>query len=99
MGYISLVMDVSPQCDCFGFNDVPLVHNIGILAGMDPVAIDQACFDLVNRAEPLPGSVIENLGPGEDRFKGAHPGIEWHYQLEHAEKLGLGTRSYELVEI
>ncbi|MGE5398298.1 MAG: DUF362 domain-containing protein [Chitinophagales bacterium] len=98
-GYITFVTDISPECDCYGFNDKPIVQDIGILAGKDPVAIDQACIDLVNRAQPAQGSVIENLEQGKDKFEAVHPGIHWHYQLEHAEKLGLGSRQYNLVEV
>ena len=51
-------MNVSPDCDCWGFNDYPLVPDIGIAASFDPVALDQACADLVKAAPALPGSRI-----------------------------------------
>jgi uncharacterized Fe-S center protein len=66
---------------------------------MDPVALDQACCDLVNRADTVRGSVIENMGAGEDKFKGVHPRVDWRFQLDHAEKLGLGSRKYRLIEV
>lgn len=99
VGYVSFVMDISPQCDCYAFNDIPVVPDIGIMASMDPVALDQACIDLVNRSETVRGSVIEHLRAGDDKFKGVHANIDWVYQLEHAEKLGLGTREYTLVQV
>ncbi|MGE5404404.1 MAG: DUF362 domain-containing protein [Candidatus Saccharibacteria bacterium] len=99
VGYINFVVDVSPQCDCYGFNDIPVAPNLGILASRDPVAIDQACIDLVNQAPSVKGCVIEHLAPGEDKFKHVHPGMDWLPQLEHAEKLGLGSRKYKLIEV
>jgi uncharacterized Fe-S center protein len=69
------------------------------LAGTDPVALDQACADLVNRAPGLPGSQLKDLAPGSDKFKDIYPQIDWPLQLEYAEKLGVGTREYELVKV
>lgn len=98
--FISFISDVSPLCDCIGHSDVPIVPNIGILASNDPVAIDQACVDLVNAQTANPGSCLKtNTGPGEDKFKGLHPHVEWPLQLAYAEELGLGSRSYELVKL
>lgn len=99
VGYISFVMDISPQCDCYAFNDIPIAPDIGILASFDPVALDQACIDLVNRADVVRGSVIEHLKPGDDKFQSVHPAVNWAYQLEHAEKLGLGHRQYQIIEV
>lgn len=97
--FISFVNDISPNCDCNPFNDQPVVQDVGMLASTDPVALDQACVDLVNALPALPGSVIEGVGAGEDKFKAVYPGIDWKYQLEHAERIGLGTRSYSLVKL
>jgi uncharacterized Fe-S center protein len=66
----------------------------------DPVAIDQASADLVNNQMGLAGSVLKcNLAPGEDKFKGLYPDVDWEHQLEYAEKIGLGTRKYTLKKI
>ncbi len=97
--FINFVTQVSPACDCYGFNDFPIVGDIGILAGRDPVAIDQASADLVNKAPGLPGSQLQDLSPGVDKFKAIYPQIDWPIQLEYAEQLGLGTREYELVKV
>jgi uncharacterized Fe-S center protein len=97
--FINFVTQVSPACDCYGYNDFPIVGDIGILAGSDPVAIDQACVDLVNQAPGLPGSELKNLSPGVDKFKDIYPKIDWPIQMEYAEQLGLGTREYELVKV
>ena len=98
--YINIVADITPKCDCLPFNDYPIVRDIGILASKDPVAIDQASVDLVNNEEALPGSVLQcNKSKGEDKIKGLYPNIEWQYQLDYAEKLGLGTCDYELIKV
>lgn len=97
--FINFVTQVSPACDCYGFNDFPIVGDLGILASTDPVAIDQACADLVIQAPGLPGSQLKDLAPGSDKFKDIYPQIDWPVQLEYAEQLGLGTRAYELVKV
>ena len=100
--HISLVIDVSPHCDCHSENDVPLVPNVGMFASFDPVALDQACADAVVAQPALPGSMLFdeacacNKG---DHFKRSHPNSDWNVCLEHAEKLGLGRRAYKLVRI
>ena len=99
--HVSLVMDVSPNCDCHGENDVPIVPNVGMFASFDPVALDQACIDAVLAQPKMPNSVI---GSGEacqceDYFKAAHPDTDWEAALIHSEKIGLGSREYELVKI
>ncbi|MEE4359264.1 MAG: DUF362 domain-containing protein [Desulfococcaceae bacterium] len=98
--FINFITSVSPACDCYGYNDAPIVRDIGILASADPVAIDQASVDLVNREHALPGTCMErNLGPGEDKFKGIYPKVDWEIQLEYAQTLGLGSRKYSLEKI
>jgi len=97
-------MNVSPDCDCWGFNDYPMVPDLGIAASFDPVALDQACADLVKAAPALPGSRIcdDHKGSdmsGEDKFKKAHPETFWQAGLEHAVKIGLGNTSYELINV
>ncbi len=95
--FLNFVMDVSPACDCYPFNDAPIVRDIGIVASKDPVAIDQASVDLVNKEPGLEGtSLNKNLGAGEDKFKGIYPKIDWEIQLNYAEQIGLGSRKYEL---
>ncbi len=98
--FINFINHVSPACDCVPYNDTPIVRDIGVLASTDPVAIDQASVDLVNREPALPGSCLKiNTEPGADKFKGVYPNIKWELQLEYAEKLGLGSRDYELVKL
>jgi len=98
--FMNFITQVSPDCDCYSHADAPIVGDIGICAAIDPVALDQACADLVNAAPGSPDSSLKSgLEPGGDKFRGVHPGIDWEIQLEHAEKLGLGTRKYQLVRI
>lgn len=98
--FISFITQVSPACDCYGHADAPIVNDIGICAATDPVALDQACADLVNNAQGNSNSALQSgHEPGGDKFRGVYPHIDWTVQLEHAEKIGLGSRSYELVKI
>ena len=98
--HISLVMDVSPNCDCHAENDVPIVPDVGMFASFDPVALDMACADAVNRQPVIEGSVLSELEHcHHDHFTDTHPETNWKSALEHAEKLGLGSREYELITI
>ena len=102
--HMSLVIDVSPFCDCHGENDAPILPNIGMFASFDPVALDQACADACLKAEPIRNSLLgDNLAKCEcdhhDHFKNTTPESDWESQLVHGEKIGLGTRSYELITI
>ncbi|WP_319582817.1 DUF362 domain-containing protein [uncultured Pseudodesulfovibrio sp.] len=103
--HISLIVDVSPNCDCHGENDVPILPNLGMLASADALALDQACVDACMEATPLPGSQLaENLSQigfvdHHDHFTNSRPESEWKTCLEHAEKIGLGTREYELIVV
>ena len=103
--HISLVQDISPNCDCHGENDAPILPDIGMFASFDPVALDQACADACLAAAPLPNSQLgQNLAkPGwnchHDNFKDSNPNIEWKATLEQAEKIGMGTRRYTLKKV
>ena len=100
--HVSLVVDVSPNCDCHAENDVPIVSDVGMFASFDPVALDQACADAVMAQPAAPGSALVDAGCDgscADHFRAAHPDTDWEVCLEHAEKLGLGSRKYELIKI
>ena len=103
--WINMIMDVSPDCDCHGENDAPILPNLGMLASFDAVALDQACADLCLKADPLPNSQLTDrlsdphAHTHHDPFKDVHPNTSWRECLEHAEKIGLGTRKYELVRM
>ena len=101
--HISFVMDVSPDCDCWGCNDAPIVPNIGIAASFDPVALDKACADMVTAAAANTDSRL-NVSEhgklqGKDKFKLVHPNTDWRITLAHAEKIGLGSMEYELITV
>ncbi len=84
--YVNFLNHITPNCDCMSKKEESLVPDIGILASSDPVAIDQACFDLV-------------LKSGGDVFETAHPGVDGRVQLARAAELGLGAREYDLVQL
>ena len=103
--HISLVRDISPNCDCHGENDAPILPDVGIFASFDPVALDQVCVDACLHATPMPNSQLsDNLADPHwhhhhDNFLDSNPNVRWKETLEHAEKIGLGTREYELIKM
>ena len=103
--HISLIVDVSPYCDCHSENDAPILPNIGMFASFDPVALDQACADACLAAKPIENSLLgdnmkkEGFVDHHDHFKNSIPESEWKFQLSHGEKIGLGSRDYELITI
>ncbi len=96
--YFNFLMDITPECDCEPWSDVPIVKDLGILASWDPVAVDQASIDFVNREPGIPGTMLEELQPGADKFRSLN-GVDWSAQLAHGEKMGLGIREFEIIEI
>jgi len=117
--YINYAIDITWQCDCSGSSDVPFVSDIGILSSKDPVALDQACVDLVHKSYMNLNSVlgeINKFSPLERREwfsfipryddgdeinlnKDGIPSQHWEIQLKAGEKIGLGTRDYDLIPI
>ncbi len=85
--YINFLTHITKECDCIEKAQDKICDDIGLLASYDPVAIDQASIDLLN----------EKIG--EDVFSNLWPKNNYNIQIEHAEKLGLGTRKYQLIEI
>ena len=103
--HISLVIDVSPYCDCHGENDAAIVPNVGMFASFDPVALDVACADAVNAQPVLSNSQLsEALEKDQekhchDHFHSIFPDTNWESAIEHAVKIGIGNREYELVTV
>ncbi len=98
--FFNFCLQVTPLCDCAAAADAPIVKDIGILASQDPVAIDQAAVDLVNRAQGNRDlNRAGHLAPGEDKFRSLYPEIDWEIQLEYGEEMGLGSRTYELIPV
>ncbi|MHB9133907.1 MAG: DUF362 domain-containing protein [Armatimonadota bacterium] len=99
--YINMLMNITPLCDCWGFSTPPLVPDIGILAGEDIVAIEQASLDLIKAEHLIPGTVPDQFCPiGTDGhlFQRIH-GKDPYEQVRQVEAVGLGTSRYELAEI
>lgn len=103
--HISLILDVSPNCDCHPENDAPILPDIGMFASFDPLALDQACVDACLKQPPMPGSQLyDNMHKADfvdnhDHFVNSTPESEWRTCLEHGEKIGLGTREYEIIRV
>lgn len=97
--HISLICDVSPNCDCHAENDAPVVPNIGMLASFDPVALDKACADLVNNSTVLSNSCMEKVKSNKDIFTDIHDTTNWKSQIEYAKEIGLGNSEYDLITI
>ncbi len=98
--FINFITDVSPACDCYPSNDAPIVKNVGVVASIDPVALDQASVDLVNAEPALADTKLKkNVEAGGDKFKGLYPNVDWPIQLDYAAQMGLGSRAYELVRL
>ena len=87
--YVNVMNRLSIDCDCDGNPAEPDLHDIGILASADPVALDQACIDLVYARKDGDGASLVNRIESRN---GLHT-------LEHAEEIGLGSRAYQLVKI
>lgn len=98
--HISLVIDVSPYCDCHSENDVPIVPDVGMFASFDPVALDIACADAVNKQPITAGSILsEREHIHHDHFTNVTPETNWQVGIDSAVRMGLGSREYELIEI
>ena len=101
--HVSFIMNVSPDCDCWGQNDAAIVPDIGIAASFDPVALDIACADMVTAAAANTGTCLNvaqhGMLKGEDKFKMMHPRSNWKDTLVHAEKIGIGSMKYEIVNV
>ena len=99
--HIALIQDVSPNCDCHGENDAPTLPDIGMLCSFDPVALDQACVDLCNKTKPFEdsqlGEAIKANGETGNHFHDSNPRTDSESALAHGEKIGLGSRDYELI--
>ena len=101
--HISIVRDISPNCDCRPENDAPIVPDVGMFASFDPVALDVACADAVNRQPVLPHSQLGETAhcdhDDHDHFHAVHPDTDWRSGIVHAVKLGLGNEQYELITV
>ncbi len=85
--YMTFLTSITKNCDCVANDNEVCMDDIGVLASRDPVALDQASVDMVNKHY------------GKDFFSHSFPDIDYTIQLKHAEKIGLGSRKYELEEL
>jgi hypothetical protein len=94
IGFVNFLVDISPDCDCWEYSDASIVPNIGILASLDPVALDQASLDLVNEAVGISPDL--KADGKKNKFESLH-GVSGERLLEYAQEVGLGSRSYEII--
>lgn len=87
--FISIMCNMSVDCDCCAVAEDPCMKDIGILASKDPVALDQACIDLVYSSDD----------PGKDHFIERVESRNGIHTIEAAEKVGVGSRKYELIKV
>jgi len=104
--HINIIIDVSPECDCWNYNDAPIVPNIGMAASFDPVALDCACSALVNGTAVLNNDNTltqryskEICMHDKDHWDLMHPDTDWKSCVIHAEKMGIGSMEYELIKL
>jgi len=98
LGYVTLLVDLTPGSDDVDWSDAAVAADIGLLASRDPVAIDQAAVDLFQAAPGVPGTRLSDPGT-KDKLRDLYPGVDWEHALRYAERIGLGTRDYELMII
>ena len=89
MAFINIMCNMSVDCDCCAVAEDPCMKDIGILASLDPIAIDQACIDLVNKSDD----------PGKEHFLERVNSRNGVHTIEAAAQLGFGNREYELIEV
>ena len=103
--HISLVIDVSPYCDCHGENDAAIVPNVGMFASFDPAALDVACADAVNAQPVIKNSKLGDCDEEErkahhhDHFHSIFPETNWESAIEHGVAIGIGSKEYELITV
>ena len=90
---------MSPFCDCHAENDAAIVPDVGFFASFDPVALDVACADAVNAQPAISNSLLGEAEQDDDHFHAVSPTTNWKSCVEHAEKIGIGTMEYELIEV
>ncbi len=87
VAFLNFLMNITPDCDCWNYNDDRVIPDIGILASRDIVSIEQAGLDLLNEKA------------GKDVFHSIYPVVDVQSQVDYAEKMGLGSKKYELISL
>lgn len=97
--YINFALTISPDCDCWNYNDMPVVQDVGIFASANPLALDRATLAMVNKAPRLSGnSLVEAGRKSDDVFEALRPEIKSGYLFAYCRKLGMDD-SYQLSEV
>lgn len=97
--FLNFMIDVTPHCDCCPYSDNPIVPDLGIMAGKDPLAVDKACVDMVNDAPVLKESLAHEKPEDEDVFGHVFSWTHSRHQIEAAEWHGMGSTDYQLERI
>ena len=100
---VGIAVDISPQCDCFSQSDAPVVGDIGMFASWDIVALDQAAADAIDAQPVIPGTVLgeyrDTHGHDVSNTHALAANSDWEIALDVAEKLGAGSRNYQLHQV
>lgn len=98
--YVNFLYGIQPECDCMPVADVPVIQDQGIMISDDLVAVEQASLDMLRSAPPLPQSAADEaqIKPGDDILYTINP-RPMHLQVDECERLGLGTKKYELITV
>jgi len=97
--YINFLIDISPGCDCCNFSNAPIVPDLGILLSDDPIAVDKASADLINDAPYNPSWSTMDKFKDQDKFKAIYKDIDWNWQLNYGQQMGIGNKEYKIVKI
>ncbi len=98
VGFVNVLMDIVPDCDCMDCTNPAFVPNLGFLVSTDPVAIDQAAVDLINNSPVIPGAPLKSEPAEGDTIHRLY-GRDYRGLLAHAELIGLGSREYNIVKL
>jgi len=99
---VNLLLDITPDCDCWNKTDLPIVPDLGVLGGTDPIAIDQASHDMIDKAAGYPGSRLEGtdgMRAGADKVAPIYPKTPTSEYFKLAATAGIGNSNYSLEEI
>jgi len=99
---INLLLDITPDCDCFDKTDLPVVPDLGILAGIDPIALDRASYDMIVAAPGYPGCKLENsdgMKSGADKVRPIYPRIDPEAYFRITERAGIGSTQYQIIDV
>ncbi len=97
--YINFLIDISPGCDCCNFSNAPIVPDLGILLSADPIAVDKASADLINDVPYNPQWSVKDEFKGQDKFKAIYKDIDWSWQINYGQQMGVGSKEYKIVRI